>query len=167
MPPPNPVMTPTMPPTLPPARPHAARTTLAFSAAVLVPFVWSVATQISPTLANSGLQLTGPRYLGPYLALAYGAVLLAMLSGALIGLAVARGAAPHRVAFAAVPGLWAFLFVGGGPVGAAIWLALGYIVALVIDWLFWRQGLTPVWWWPMRLVQTGIILPCLAVTALA
>ena len=155
-----------MTPKMPPAKPHAARPTLAFSAAVLVPFVWSVASELSPALAEGALQLLGPRALGPYLALAYGSVLLAMLSGVLIGLALTRAPAPAMVALAAVPGLWAFLFVGGGPVGAAIWLALGYLVALAIDWLFWRQGLSPVWWWPIRVAQTAVAVSCLGITAL-
>ena len=154
-------------------QPHAARKTLAFGAALLLPLVWSVATEAWPGLANVALRFAGPRYLGPYLALAYGSVLLAMLSGVLIGLAL-RGTprvgapamiSPGTVALAALPGLWAFVFAGGGPVGAALWLGAGYVLVLAIDWRFWRLGLAPVWWWPMRLIQTAVILPCLLVTA--
>lgn len=147
--------------------PHTARTTLAFSAIAVLPLVWSVATEVSPSLADAALRLVGPRFLGPYLALGYGAALLALLSGVLIGFALRGSSAARMVPLAALPGLWAFLFTGGGPVGAAIWLGAGYLLALAIDWMFWRGGLAPVWWLPVRLAQTVVIVLCLAITAFA
>ena len=146
--------------------PHTARTILSFGIIAILPFIWSVASEFSTSLADFGLWLLGPRWLGPYLALHYGIVLLALHSGLLMGFALGAHARPRLVILAALPGLWAFLFSGGAPFSAALMLALGYLLALAVDWLFWRAGLAPLWWWPMRLVQSLVILLCLLATAL-
>lgn len=145
--------------------PHNARPALlAFGLSVL-PFLWSAGTELSPAWAEAGLRFLGPRFLGPYLALGYGAILLAMMSGALLGFALRHERGGRAAPLAVIPAAWAFLFVGGGPVGAAIWLAAGWLAALALDWMFWRNGLSPVWWWPLRLAQTVVVVLCLAVTA--
>jgi hypothetical protein len=146
--------------------PHNARTILSFGVLAILPFVWSVASELCPALADLALWLSGPRWLGPYLALHYGIVLLALHSGLLMGFALTAHTRSGLVIMAALPGLWAFLFTGGAPFAAALMLALGYLLALAVDWLFWRAGLAPLWWWPMRLAQSLIILMCLLATAL-
>ena len=147
--------------------PHRARPAVILAAIAVLPFVWSVATQIAPGLADFGLRFMGPRFLGPYLALGYGGMMLAALSGVLFGL-VLRVERPGWLPLALIiPALWAFLFTGGGPVPAALWLGAGYLVALALDWLVWQRGLAPVWWFPLRAAQTAVILPCLIVTAFA
>lgn len=147
--------------------PHPARSAAAIATLAVVPFLWSVATQILPDLADFGLRFMGPRFLGPYLALGYGMVVLAALSGVLIGMGL-RGQEGGRLALLAmIPAIWAFLFTGGGPVPAGLWLAAGFGIALAIDWLFWARGMAPVWWFPIRLAQTAVIVVCLIVTAFA
>jgi len=134
----------------------------------LVPFVWSVATQLSPALAQFGLRWMGPRFLGPYVGLAYGTVILSFMSGALWGFATrAEVNAGLFYALSVIPALWAFFLVGGGPVSAAIYLAAGFVGLSALDWLFDQHGLTPPWWLPLRAGLSGVVVACLAVTAVA
>ena len=144
---------------------HAARGALIFGALAVLPFVWGAATQLLPGLADFGLRFLGPRFLGPYVGLGYGAVLLATLSGVLLGFALRAEAGARLAVIAMIPAAWAFLFTGGGPVSASIWLGAGYLAALALDFSFWRNGVTPVWWLPLRVGQTAVILTCLLVTA--
>lgn len=145
--------------------PHRARRAILFGALSITPFLWGAASELSPAAARFGLGLVGPRFLGPYIGLEYGVILLAVLSGALLGFALRSPRGDRLAALAVIPALWAFLFVNGGPTGAAILLAAGYLAALGIDWLFWRQGLSPVWWWPIRVAQTVVAVICLGITA--
>ncbi len=81
------------------------------------------------------------------------------MSGALWGFA-SRGTgavAASGYALSVLPALWAFFFVGGGPVSAAMWLALGFVGILGLDWMFQRQGLAPPWWMGLRVVLTSIV----------
>lgn len=144
------------------------RPALILGLAGLLPFLWSVATEMSPGLAEFGLRWMGPRFLGPYVGLAYGTVILSFMSGALWGFA-ARAEAHAGVFYdlSVVPALWAFFFVGGGPVSAAIWLAAGFVGLLALDWFFDQQGLTPPWWMPLRAGLTAVVVACLMVTAFA
>jgi hypothetical protein len=66
-----------------------------------------------------------------------------------------------------IPALWAFFFVGGGPVSAAIYLAAGFVGLLGLDWFFDRHGLTPPWWMALRTGLTVVVVACLLVTAFA
>ncbi len=134
----------------------------------LLPFLWSVGTEMSPALADFGLRWMGPRFLGPYVGLAYGTVILAFMSGALWGFATrAEANIGLFYTLSVIPALWAFLFVGGGPVSAAIYLAAGFVGLLGIDWLFDQHGLTPPWWLPLRAGLTAVVVTCLAITAFA
>lgn len=133
---------------------------LALGLAGLLPFLWGVLTTWSPALAEWTAAAAGPRFVGPYLQLAYGTVILSFMSGVLWGFATkATGAvAASGYALSVLPALWAFLFVGGGPVSAATWLALGFAGLLGLDWMFQRQGLAPPWWMALRLLLTAIVL---------
>ncbi len=129
----------------------------------LLPFVWGALTMLFPSLAIWASQAIGPRFIGPYVQLAYGTVILSFMSGALWGFATrATGSvAATGYALSVIPALWAFFFVGGGPVSAAIYLGLGFIGILGLDWLFWRQGLAPPWWMVLRVMLTIVVVLCL------
>jgi hypothetical protein len=129
----------------------------------LLPFLWGVATLLSPALAQATLDLIGPRFIGPFVLIAYGVVILCFMSGVLWGFA-ARGAELHWTGYAlsVAPALWAFFFVGGGPIQALTALITGFVVLLVIDLQFSRWGLTPPWWMQLRLILTIGVVLCLA-----
>ncbi|MDU8943980.1 DUF3429 domain-containing protein [Ovoidimarina sediminis] len=125
----------------------------------LLPFLWGVATMYVPALQELTLSTVGPRFAGPYVQLSYGTVVLAFMSGVLWGFATrAEGAvAASGYALSVLPTLWAFFFVGGGPVSAAIYLIAGFIALLALDWMFARQGLAPSWWMRLRLLLTTVV----------
>ncbi len=144
------------------------RSALLLGLAGLIPFFWGAVSQLLPVLGDWGTGVLGPRFVGPYVSLSYGTVILAFMSGVLWGFATrATGAvATSGYLLSVVPALWAFFFVGGGPVSAAIWLATGFVGLLGLDALFWRQGLAPDWWMRLRLLLTAGVLLSLAVPAL-
>jgi len=142
------------------------RAALILGLAGVLPFLWGALTELSPALADFGLRWMGPRFLGPYVSLAYGTVILSFMSGALWGFASTADRPDTRPLFLALsvlPALWAFFFIGGGPVSAAIWLAAGFVLLMGLDWLFWQHGLTPDWWMRLRLGLTALVLACLMV----
>lgn len=143
------------------------RSALVLGLAGLVPFVWGAATLWSDGLAQAGLDLFGPRFIGPYVQLQYGTIILAFMSGVLWGFATRAegGVAASGYALSVLPALWAFFFVGGGPVSAAIYLAAGFVALLALDWMFWNQGLAPDWWMRLRIGLTAVVVACLALTA--
>jgi len=142
-------------------------TALILGIAGLIPFVWGAATLVAPGLAEWGTRALGPRFVGPYVGLAYGTVILSFMSGVLWGFATrAEGqVAATGYALSVLPALWAFLFVGGGPVSAAIYLIAGFVGLLGLDWLFWRQGLAPDWWMALRIPLTVVVVATLALVA--
>ena len=144
------------------------RAALGLGLAGLIPFVWGAASQLFPALAEMGLAAAGPRFVGPYVSLAYGTVILSFMSGVLWGFATkATGsAAATGYALSVLPALWAFFMVGGGPVSAALSLMAGFAGLLGLDGLFWRWGLAPPWWMRLRGLLTAVVLACLAVPAL-
>ncbi len=139
------------------------RAPLLLGLAGLLPFLWGVATLWSDPLAESALALTGPRFVGPFVLLSYGTIILAFMSGVLWGFATrAEGAvAASGYALSVLPALWAFFFVGGGPTSAAIYLIFGFLGVLGLDWMFWRQGLAPPWWMTLRIGLTAVVCLCL------
>ncbi len=144
------------------------RPALVLGLAGLLPFLWNVATVISPALADLGLHWVGPRFVGPYVGLAYGTVILAFMSGVLWGFAVrARAKAGLFYALSVIPALWAFAFVGGGPLQATYWLVVGFVGLLGLDWYFGSQGLTPPWWMSLRVLLTTCVVASLLATVLA
>lgn len=144
------------------------RAALWLGLAGLVPFLWNAATVLSPAFADWGAAMLGPRFVGPYVGLAYGTVILSFMSGVLWGFAaqVEGRAAAVGYTMSVIPALWAFFFVGGGPVSAAIWLAAGFALVLMIDWTFWQRGLAPRWWMALRVPLTAVVIPCLLVGTL-
>ena len=158
-----------MPPTL--SSPWAAkpglipRSALVLGLAGLIPFVWGALTLLDDGLVAFGATYFGPRFVGPYVQLAYGTIILSFMSGVLwgfstraIGLLAATG-----YGFSVIPALWAFFFVGGGPASAAIYLIAGFVGLIVLDRHFWRNGLAPEWWMPLRIGLTAVVVACLSV----
>ena len=141
------------------------RSALLLGLAGLIPFVWGAATLLSPLLANFGMQTFGARFVGPYVQLFYGSIILSFMSGVLWGFATkATGSiATSGYALSVLPALWAFFMTGGGPTRAAISLIAGFVGLLGLDWLFWKQGLAPEWWMSLRLLLTFIVVLCLSV----
>ena len=139
------------------------RPALYLGLAGILPFLWGVATLLSPALAQLTLDLIGPRFIGPFVLIAYGTVILCFMSGVLWGFA-ARGAEARWSGYAlsVVPALWAFFFVGGGAAFAFYALITGFLGLLLIDWHFSRLRLAPDWWMQLRLILTAGVVLCLA-----
>lgn len=144
------------------------RAALLLGLAGLIPFVWGALTLVSGDLAQWGVRTLGPRFTGPFVQLQYGIIILSFMSGVLWGFATrATGrAAAAGYALSVIPALWAFFFVGGGPVTAAIYLIAGFLGLLALDWTFWRQGLAPPWWMQLRIGLTAVVILCLLVGAI-
>ncbi|PYE84253.1 DUF3429 domain-containing protein [Pseudoroseicyclus aestuarii] len=144
------------------------RAPFALGLAGLIPFAWGALTVLVPQLGLWGGQALGPRFVGPYVQLYYGAVILSFMSGVLWGFATkAEGRrAALCYALSVIPALWVFFTTGGGPVRAGWALILGFTGLLALDWLFARWRLAPAWWLPLRLMLTSGVVACLLVTVL-
>ena len=134
----------------------------------LIPFLWGLVTVLWPALGQWGAGVLGPRFVGPYIQLAYGQVILSFMSGVLWGFATRTEGREAAIGYAlsTVPALWAFFMVGGGPVAAAVNLMAGFLGLLLLDRHFARAGLAPAWWMPLRLLLTAVVLLCLLPVAL-
>ncbi|WP_116131271.1 DUF3429 domain-containing protein [Tropicimonas sp. IMCC34043] len=143
------------------------RTALALGLLGLLPFLWGVVTRYVPAAQDLTLEWAGPRFVGPYVQLYFGTIVLAFQSGVLWGLAAQRDREVASLGFAlsVVPALWAFLFTGNGPVSSALYLMAGFWAILGIDWFYWRSGMAPGWWIGFRAPLTLVIVACLAVVA--
>ncbi|MFQ3183729.1 MAG: hypothetical protein ACI9RO_001597 [Alteromonas macleodii] len=139
------------------------KSALIISLAGLLPFIWGVVTIYSPVAMQLTVDLIGPRFIGPYVGLAYGTVILSFMSGVLWGFATKAtgGQAATGYVLSVLPALWAFSMVGGGPVSAGINLIVGFTAVLALDFAFWGWGLAPRWWMKLRIPATGIVLICL------
>ena len=145
------------------------RSALILGLAGTLPFLWGALTLLVPELVDWGSRAIGPRFVGPYVSLAYGTVILAFMSGVLWGFATrAEGqVATSGYILSVVPALWAFLFVGGGPTSAAVYLIAGFVGLLGLDWMFWKQDLAPPWWMRLRVLLTAIVVAALLVVVYA
>ena len=139
------------------------RSALLLGLAGVLPFAWGALTTLQPQLGQQAMGLIGSRFIGPYIQLYYGAIILAFMSGVLWGFAAkAEGqAATAGYALSVLPALWAFFMTGGGPVAASINLIAGFLGVLLLDWQFWRQGLAPPWWLNLRILLTTLVVICL------
>ena len=135
------------------------RSALVLGFAGVLPFLWGVGTLLSPGLHSLTLSLIGPRFVGPFVLISYGSVILSFMSGVLWGFA-ARSDAEHRwtgYALSTLPALWVFFMVGGGATRALLALLAGYLALLALDWQFSQWGLTPRWWMRLRLMLTACV----------
>ena len=142
------------------------RSALVLGLAGLLPFFWGVLTMLLPSLADATVRLAGPRFIGPYVQLSYGIVILSFMSGVLWGFATrAKGTdAALGYALSVIPALWCFFMVGGGPTSASIYLFAGFLGLLGLDWHFAQRDLAPVWWMRLRLLLSAAVLTMLAIT---
>lgn len=137
------------------------RPALFLGLAGLLPFVWGVATILSPGLHQLTLNLIGPRFVGPFVLIAYGSVILSFMSGVLWGFAAKAEDSQRWTGYAlsVLPALWVFFMVGGGASRALSALIVGYLVLLRLDMQFSHWGLAPRWWMQLRLMLTvGVVL---------
>lgn len=141
------------------------RAPLILGLAGLIPFLWGAATYLNEPLAAWGAANLGPRFVGPYVQLFYGAVILSFMSGVLWGFAtkMSGGRAATGYVLSVIPALWAFFMTGGGPVSAGSNLIFGFAGLLLIDFAFSQWGLTPSWWMRLRILLTLIVILCLSV----
>jgi Protein of unknown function (DUF3429) len=145
------------------------RPALVLGVAGLLPFLWSAATHLFPALAVWAGGYLPPMFIGSYVGLSYGTIILSFMSGVLWGFATkAEGrAATVGYALSVIPALWAFVMVTDSSVNSMIYLAAGFAGLILLDASFAAQGLAPPWWMRLRLVLTAIVLGCLAVPILA
>lgn len=144
------------------------RSALVLGFAGVLPFLWGVLTLVSEGAFTATMSTIGPRFVGPYVLLSYGTVILAFMSGVLWGMATraSGGTATLGYVLSVIPALWAFFFVGNGPVSASINLIAGFIGVLMIDWVFWQNALAPRWWMALRVPLTVLVVACLAFVAI-
>lgn len=145
------------------------RGALALAIAGLIPFLWGLATVLVPALADFGQHAFGPRFIGPYVVIQYGTIIIAFMSGVLWGFATRATGHEAVAAYTAstLPALFAFFMIGGGASRAALMTAVGLVLVLLLDWVFSRRGLTPYWWLTLRVPITTIAVLCVLGAALA
>jgi len=143
------------------------RSALLLGLAGLIPFFWGALTVVNTDIAQWGSRTLGARFIGPYVQLFYGAVILSFMSGVLWGFATKADGAQATTGYilSVIPALWAFFMTGGGPVSASISLMAGFVGLLALDFMFWRWGLAPPWWMQLRVLLTALVVASLSVTA--
>ncbi len=141
------------------------KTALILGVAGLIPFVWGAATALSPGLAGWGGRFMGPLFIGHYVSLTYGTVILSFMSGVLWGFATKAQGPEAAVGYilSVAPALWAFFMVNGPAGDAAVNLFAGFLGLLLLDWHFWKMGTAPDWWLRLRAGLTLVVLVCLIV----
>jgi hypothetical protein len=141
------------------------RPALLIGLAGLIPFLWSAATHLSPSLLGWAGQWLPPMFLGAYVGLTYGTVILSFMSGVLWGFATrAEGReAAFAYGLSVIPALWAFFMVTDASANSTIYLAAGFIGLLFLDTIFSVWALVPRWWLRLRVMLTVVVVACLAV----
>ena len=134
----------------------------------LIPFFWGALSAISPGVQAWGIEIFGPRFVGPFVSLFCGAIILSFMSGVLWGFAARLEEKQAATGFflSVIPALWVFFTTGSGAASSAITLMIGFLGVLVLDWYFWRMGATPDWWMQLRMLLTAIVVGSLAVIVL-
>lgn len=141
------------------------RTALVLGLAGLTPFAWSVATHLSPALSGWAAQWLAPMFLGAYVGLTYGTVILSFMSGVLWGFATKAEGREAAVAYtlSVIPALWVFFMVTDASDTSTIFLAAGFVGLLLLDAMYSAWGLAPRWWLRLRVMLTVVVLACLAI----
>ena len=134
----------------------------------VLPFAWGVLTMLQQDLSDVTIRVIGPRFVGPYVQLFYGAVILSFMSGVLWGFATRANGKEATLGyiFSVLPALWAFFTTGGGEETAAQNLILGFLGLLMFDWYFHRKQLTPAWWMSLRVLLTTLVVIFLGLGAM-
>jgi hypothetical protein len=141
------------------------RSALLLGLAGLIPFLWSAATHLSPALSGWAGQWMLPMFLGAYVGLTYGTVILSFMSGVLWGFATRAEGREAAVAYtlSVIPALWVFFMVTDASANSTIYLAAGFVGLLFLDAMFSAWGLAPRWWLRLRVMLTVVVVACLAV----
>ena len=141
------------------------RPALYLGLAGLIPFIVAAALiALQPSLTLGGAQVPLLPY-GQMVMLSYGQVILAFMSGVLWGFAAQhRRARFWPYAASVAPALWVFFTAFLPDTDQDITLTLGFVALLVLDFIFARASLAPPWWMQLRLILTGIVMACLAVS---
>jgi hypothetical protein len=140
------------------------RPALLLGLAGLIPFLWSAATHLLPALAGWASQWVLPMFLGAYVGLTYGTVILSFMSGVLWGFATRAEGREAAVAYtlSVIPALWCFFMVSDASDNSVIFLAAGFVGLLFLDTIFSVWGLAPPWWLRLRVMLTVVVVACLA-----
>ena len=141
------------------------RAALLLGLAGLIPFLWSAATHLSPALSGWAGQWLQPMFLGSYVGLTYGTIILSFMSGVLWGFATKAEGGEASVAYAlsVIPALWVFVMVTDASANSVIFLAAGFVGLLLLDAMYSAWGLAPRWWLRLRVMLTVVVLACLLV----
>jgi Protein of unknown function (DUF3429) len=141
------------------------RPALLLGLAGLIPFLWSAATHLLPSVGSWAGQWMPPMFLGAYVGLTYGTVILSFMSGVLWGFATrAEGReAAFAYALSVIPALWVFFMVTDASANSSIYLAAGFVGLLLLDTMYSAWGLAPRWWLRLRVMLTVVVLACLAI----
>ncbi len=141
------------------------RPALALGLAGLLPFLWSAATHLSPALLGWAGQWLPPMFLGAYVGITYGTVILSFMSGVLWGFATRAEGTEAAAAYAlsVIPALWVFFMVTDATANSVIFLAAGFVGLLLLDAMYSAWGLAPRWWLRLRVMLTVVVLACLAI----
>lgn len=141
------------------------RAALLLGLAGLIPFLWSAATHVSPDLARWAGQFLPPMFIGAYVGLTYGTVILSFMSGVLWGFATRATGGEAAIAYAlsVIPALWVFFTVTDASAASTIFLAAGFVGLLFLDAMYSAWGLAPRWWLRLRVMLTIVVLGCLAI----
>jgi hypothetical protein len=140
------------------------RAALVLGLAGLIPFLWSAATHLLPALAGWAGQWLPPMFLGAYVGLTYGTVILSFMSGVLWGFATRAEGREAAAAYtlSVIPALWCFFMVTDASDNSVIYLAAGFVGLLFLDTIFSVWGLAPPWWLRLRVMLTVVVVACLA-----
>lgn len=140
------------------------RPALLLGLAGLIPFLWSAATHLSPALSAWAGQFLTPMFLGAYVGMTWGTVVLCFLSGVLWGFATKAEGREASIAYSlsVIPALWGFVMVSDASDSSAIFLAAGFVGLLLLDATFQAWGLAPRWWLRLRVMLTVVALACIA-----
>lgn len=104
---------------------------------------------------------------GTKLLVLYGTIILSFMSGVLWGFATkAEGAkATTGYVLSVLPALWTLFMRGSTTTDTLLYLIIGFVGLLMLDYFFYRERLTPPWWMRLRILLTSIVVICLAIGA--
>lgn len=122
-----------------------------------------------PFVVLAALTLIGPEGWKDMVSLgliAYGAVILSFLGGITWGLAVTRQQTRDPLYLASMaPFFAAWIALLLPPFGGLLLLMVAFLGALANDFMLKRAGLSPGWFFSLRVTLTAVVVACLAVAA--
>lgn len=97
----------------------------------------------------------------------YGTIILSFMSGVLWGFATKVEGSKATIGYvlSVLPALWAFFLRGSSVTDTLFYLSIGFLGLLIVDYYFFRKGLTPPWWMRLRIMLTAIVVVCLSIGA--